>query len=991
MADIYDFFRILTYTVLVAAPPLAAYFIWRLRREKKEVDWLAGRSFTVLQVLVPKQNEKGPLAAEQMFATLHGIFKKDATIQDHLSFEIVAEEKTIKFYIFVPTELRDFVEGQIYAQYPNVEIKEVEDYTEGVFTTPQLQAAGTELKMTNLEIYPIKTFQNFEVDPLSGITGVLSKLGPGERVWIQFLVEPTGDAWQKAGMKAAAAMKRGMKLSAAPLSESFSAKNLARASGLFVRDLVKTAAQGPAKPEAAPAPITHTPLPGQPGSKLTTTEAEGVKGVEGKITKLGFKTQIRIVALSQDVYTAHSKVMGMVAAFKQFGQSNLNYFSAKDIVRDASILDAYKRRAMTKGYIMNTEELASMYHLPTITVETPTIVWVGSKKGEPPENLPAEGVAEHGEVTIFSQTNFRHLVSKFGIKLPDRRYHMYAIGKTGTGKSTLIENMAIDDIRKGRGVAVFDPHGDTVKNILKSIPSYRVNDVVYFNPADREHPVAFNLLENVDPDLKNVVASGLVGLIKKIFGDISWGPRLEYILRNVILGLLDYPDSTMLSIMKVLSDETYRKHVVSKITDPVVRDFFINEFEKYDPKFRTEAIAPVQNKVGQFLSSSTMRNILGQPHSTVDIEAIMNSGKIILCNLSVGEIGEDASALLGGMLITKIQLAAMRRSTVPEADRKDFYLYVDEFQNFATESFAVILSEARKYRLNLFLTNQYIAQMPEAVRDAVFGNVGTMISFRVGPQDGDVVAKEFAPTFELNDVINLANYHVYIKMSIDGVTSRPFSATTMPPTAQDEGNEETIVRITREKYSRPRKFVEEKIDEWHRSWEELGRKEAREGRERMRRLDYLRQVEFNKRRGLPPPRPYVSDEGKFVEPEELKKEPVTDKEKAPEAPKTAPEGPKEEPKEQETPPAPKPQEEPTNAKPVHRIPPPPVRNPSLKERAKPGEELPPESPDIPKKGSNEGVKGSRDEVSDQRNRASDQRNPAPGERVLKEGEEVVLE
>jgi hypothetical protein len=972
MADIYDVFRILTYTVLVGAPPLAAYFIWRLRKEKEEVDWLAGRSFTVLQILVPKQNEKGPLAAEQMFATLHGIFKKEATVQDHISFEIAAEDKSIKFYIFVPTELRDFVEGQIYAQYPNVEIKEVEDYASAVTTTPELQVAGTELKLTNFDFYPIKTFQNFEVDPLSGITGVLSKIKPGERVWMQILVEPTGDAWQKAGMKAAAAMKKGMKLSPTGLSDAFSAKNMAKAGGLFVRDLVKTAAQGPAKVEEKPAPTALQPLPGQPGSKLTTTEAEGVKGVETKITKLGFKTQIRIVALSPDIYTAQSKVTGILGAFKQFGQSNLNTLApAKDIVRDASILDAYKRRAMTKGYVMNTEELASIFHLPTITVETPTIAWVGSKKGEPPQELPVEGNVEHGELTIFAETNFRHLIQKFGIKLPDRRYHMYAIGKTGTGKSTLIENMAIDDIRKGRGVAVFDPHGDTVKKILKSIPSYRVNDVVYFNPADREHPVAFNLLENVDPDLKNVVASGLVGLIKKIFGDISWGPRLEYILRNVILGLLDYPDSTMLSIMKVLSDETYRKHVVAKITDPVVRDFFINEFEKYDPKFRTEAIAPVQNKVGQFLSSSTMRNILGQPHSTVDIEGIMNSGKIILANLSVGEIGEDASALLGGMLITKIQLAAMRRSTVPEEDRKDFYLYVDEFQNFATESFAVVLSEARKYRLNLFLTNQYIAQMPEAVRDAIFGNVGTMVSFRVGPQDGDVVAKEFTPTFEVNDVINLANYHIYLKMSVDGVTSKPFSAITLPPTAQDEGNEETIVRITREKYSRPRKFVEEKIDEWHKSWEDLGRKEARESREKTRRLDYLRQVEFNKRRGLPPPRPYVSDEGKFLEANEIKEE---ERKPAPEAPKEALEAPKAPQMHKEPEPEKKEPE-----KPSRRIPPPPVRNPSLKERAKPGEELPPESPDIPRKQS---------EISNEQKAGE---KPKPDEKVLKEGEEVVLE
>jgi hypothetical protein len=359
-------------------------------------------------------------------------------------------------------------------------------------------------------------------------------------------------------------------------------------------------------------------------------------------------------------------------------------------------------------------------------------------------------------------------------------------------------------------VAVVDPHGDLVKKLLNFIPSERIKDVVVFSPADRMFPIGFNPLENVDPELKNIVASGVVGIFKKIFGE-SWGPRLEYILRNTILALLDYPNATMLGITKILVDQDFRNRVIEKIQDPVIKDFFVNEFEKYDPKFRTEAIAPIQNKVGQFLSSSTIRNIVGQPKSTIKIEEIMNKGKILFLDLSIGEIGEDASALLGSMMITKIQLAAMRRATVPEEERRDFYLYVDEFQNFATDSFAVILSQARKYHLNLIMTNQYIAQVSEEVMAAVFGNCGTLISFRVGAPDAAAIKQEYAPVFEEVDLVNLDNYHIYVKMSIDGVTCPAFSAKTLPPDKMANTNRELIIQHSRTNYSKHRQYVEEKM------------------------------------------------------------------------------------------------------------------------------------------------------------------------------------
>jgi CxxC-x17-CxxC domain-containing protein len=417
------------------------------------------------------------------------------------------------------------------------------------------------------------------------------------------------------------------------------------------------------------------------------------------------------------------------------------------------------------------------------------------------------------DITVVGQTNFRGRHRAFGIYPDDRRRHMYLIGKTGVGKTTLIQNMLIQDIAAGRGVCLVDPHGDVAERVLDAIPPERINDVVYFDPADVDYPVAFNVLEAIDPQYKYLVASGLVSSLKKIWAD-SWGPRLEYILRNTILALLDYPSSTMLGIMRMLSDKAYRKKVVENISDPVVKSFWVNEFANYNERFRSEAISPIQNKVGQFLSSAIVRNIVAQPKSTIDMKDIMDNGKILIINVSKGRIGEDNSALLGAMLITKLQLAAMDRASIPEEERRDFYLYVDEFQNFATESFATILSEARKYHLNLIIAHQYITQMEEVVRDAVFGNVGTMISFRVGAFDAEYLEKEYAPEFSETDLVNLDKYNAYVKLMIDGVTSKPFSMQTIPPTYELYNTADKVKKVSRERYGRSREVVEEKIARW---------------------------------------------------------------------------------------------------------------------------------------------------------------------------------
>ncbi len=417
------------------------------------------------------------------------------------------------------------------------------------------------------------------------------------------------------------------------------------------------------------------------------------------------------------------------------------------------------------------------------------------------------------EIIPFAETNFRKARKRFGIKTDDRRRHMYMIGKTGMGKTTLLENMVLADVYAGHGVGIVDPHGDFAEKIVNFIPSWRANDVVYFNPADADYPVAFNVLEAVDATHKHLVASGMMGVFKKIWPDV-WSPRMEHILNNTVLALLDYPGSTMLGINRMLADAEFRKKVVDRITDPVVKAFWVTEFARWEQRFAVEAIAPIQNKVGQFLSASIIRNVVGQVKSTINMREIMDDGKIFIMNLSKGRIGEDSSRLLGGMLITKLQLAAMERVDIPEAKRRDFYLYVDEFQNFATESFANILSEARKYRLDLILAHQYVEQLDEEVSAAVFGNVGTIICFRIGSPDALELAKEFMPRFTETDLVNLAKYDIYLRLMINGMASDPFSATTLPPLSGATGMGEKIIRASRERYAVPRATIEEKIARW---------------------------------------------------------------------------------------------------------------------------------------------------------------------------------
>jgi type IV secretory pathway TraG/TraD family ATPase VirD4 len=426
------------------------------------------------------------------------------------------------------------------------------------------------------------------------------------------------------------------------------------------------------------------------------------------------------------------------------------------------------------------------------------------------DSLMYDAHENEDKITPLAITNWRDIRKKIGIKEKNRRGHIYVIGKTGTGKSSLLGNMAISDIEGGNGIALIDPHGDLAESLLKHIPNDRLKDVIYFNPGDLEYPIAFNPLEKIHPDFHHLVVSGLISVFRKIWSEF-WGPRLEHILRHALYTLLEYPESTLLDVPRLLTEKEFRFKVINSITNPHIKAFWQNEFEKYSAWLKTEAVAPILNKMGQFLTSLPLRNVIGQPANRFRISEAMDEGKILIVNLAKGKLGEDNSSLLGSMLVTEIYLSALRRARVPEAERRAFYLYVDEFYTFITLSFADILSEARKYGLNLVLAHQYINQLHEKVSDAIFGNVGTIISFRIGSDDAEFLAKEFKPTFSERDLVNLPNYNIYLKLMVNGITSLPFSATTLPFPVDQISNPEEITENSRIRYCGKRNVVEREI------------------------------------------------------------------------------------------------------------------------------------------------------------------------------------
>jgi hypothetical protein len=748
----------------------------------------------LLMLEIPRTNDKKELAAEQMLASLHGILKSrkelrlSGMLQEHISLEVAAIGQRIRFYMWMPKPLQAFVEGQIYAQYPTVQIYEqTEDYSDRNLHQSVIHTA--ELTLVDNETLPIKTFPSFEVDPLAAITATLAKLDKeDEEMWIQIMARPIPDNWHKKGEKAVARIKSGGGL----FSGSGAALNFA---GEFLSALAKPPSNDGKAPE------------------ISERDKTRISAIEEKGRKLGYQVKIRLLYAGHDQHTARLRMQALVGAFKQFNTTNLNGFEAKhpSFNRDKQ-LEYYSRFFIDHGFILNIEELASLFHLPHTTVETPNIVWATVKTAEPPPNVPIQIKGEEENVSLFGVTNFRGDNTIFGMNRKDRSRHVYILGQTGTGKSGSLELLTLSDVYYNQGFAVVDPHGDYAQNILKFIPANRIDDVVYFNPADTAFPIGFNPLEVSDPTLKGHTTSELVGVLKRLFAD-SWGPRLEYILRYTLLALIDYPNSTMLDITRMLTEKKFRQDVISYVDDPVVKNFWTTEFASWNDKFASEAVAPVLNKVGAFTANPMIRNILGQPKSTFNIRKIMDEGKILIVNLSRGLMGEDNAGIIGAMMVTKIQLAAMSRADIPEPSRKPFYLYVDEFQNFATDSFAVILSEARKYALNLTVANQYISQMSQPVRDAVFGNVGTIVSFRISPDDAPFLQKYFEPQFEASDIIQQHNRHFITSMTINGEKAPAFSAKTLnlppPPTSYVA----QIVELSRQRYSVERAVVEKIIRE----------------------------------------------------------------------------------------------------------------------------------------------------------------------------------
>jgi hypothetical protein len=485
----------------------------------------------------------------------------------------------------------------------------------------------------------------------------------------------------------------------------------------------------------------------------------------------------------------------MAGSFGMFSLPRLGTFHASHILRS----DGRPSRFRSHASLLSTEELAALWHPPTTTVRSPTLAQVESREFEPPVTLPR--AADHPGIATLGVTAFRGKNERFGILPSDRLRHLAILGKTGMGKSTLLYNLLVSDIAAGRGVALIDPHGDLAESLLPAIPPFRTNDVIFFDAGDTAHPLAFNPLACPSPESRPLVASGIVSAFKKLFAD-SWGPRLEYTLRNALLALLEVPGSTLQSVLRLLSDPHYRGGVAAQLRDPVLRAYWEQEFPGMGKRLRTEAIAPIQNKLGAFVSSPILRNILCQIESRLDLRRAMDTGKVLIVTISKGRIGEDGSALLGSLLITSLQSAAMSRADVPEAARREFFVYVDEFQNFATESFATILSEARKYRLSLKLANQYLDQIDEQTAAAVFGNVGSYLVFQVGATDAEVLSEQLAGGITPVDLMALPRYQAYAKLLIDGMPSRPFSIRTLPPSRQiDEKRAEIIRRASRRRYS----------------------------------------------------------------------------------------------------------------------------------------------------------------------------------------------
>jgi len=732
--------------------------------------------YSIFIIRAPLGNEIQIKAAEQMFASFYGgMFKKKKlwqrlmTADEGISFEVIGYPDHIGFYVYTPARFAQLVEKQILGAYQDLEVLEVPE--PNFFKEGSSVAAGY-FELSDVPYQPLKTYPEYEdkSDPLTSITGAFANMIDGEGGALQILISPADANWSKKGQK-------------------------------YVQKIMDAQANaGGGDPEKK--------------KKVTTITQEKQQAVNKKTSKVGFNVNIRAVMCAESSETAQARLTTLVGSVAQFANPGLNALKFSRVegnnLRDFMMNFVYRKTSKT-SVILNVEELATMYHFPNKNTQTPNIDWLVARKAAPPPNLPAYGM-------WLGTSVFRGLRRDVFSSDDDRRRHMYVVGQTGTGKSWLLASLILQDIYAGKGIALLDPHGATVEQVLERIPPERAEDVIYFNPADNQFPFGLNILEHRNEYEKHQVVNGFLGLMKKMYDPNDQGivgPRFERAVRNAMLLVMTEPESTLVEVLRALSDENYAKTFLDKLEDDEVRNYWENEMAQTEKKDKSEILGWLTSKFDRFVTNIAIRHIIGQSTSSFSFRDVMDNNKILLINLSKGMIGEENAQFLGLVLIPKILRAALSREDIPESQRKDFYLYVDEFQNFATEDFAQILSEARKYRLNLIVANQYIQQMNEKIKNAVFGNVGTLISFRVGATDAEYLAKEFAPIFKDQDLIKLENANVYIKTLINGVASSPFSMSTFYKVddrfPKYERVSELVKQLSRTRYGRPESYVRDSI------------------------------------------------------------------------------------------------------------------------------------------------------------------------------------
>ncbi len=708
------------------------------------------KNHILLEIRTSKDSEETEETAIQLFSTLpnlkNNLFDHLLGREESLSFEIMVHEQTIHFLAHVPIRILEYFKGAIHASYPEAVIQELKfDPIEWFFEAKRnLRTAS--LKLKNYSYLPLKTYQEFkEIDPLSTLMSTLSKNDGKDTILIQMVLDKENEFW--------------------PKKQAISAEKLEN----------------------------------HPQKSL----------IAAKMEKRSLQTAFKIAVVTDSHAKSKLLLENIAAAYQAMTQSESNSLRLKNrYFFKKNFLQKMSKRSFKASPKLNLslEETATLFHLPSKKLSNiANISWGKKLLGEAPENLPTISQDSPDEVkknvNVIAETVFKNRSTKYGLLRNDRRRHVYVIGKTGTGKSTLLANMVINDLKHNEGLCVIDPHGDLVETLLDFIPKHRVNDVIYFDPADQERTVQINLFEGENVVHRELIASGIISVFQKLYS-YSWGPRLEYILRNCLLTLLKSKEAKLSDVLDLLIDKKFRDGVIEKLDDPILKNFWVNEYNKMQDRQRQESIASILNKVGQFVSSPIVRNVVNTTQSSFSIEDLMSQGKILLVNLSQGRLGEDNATLLGAMMITKIQLAAMARVNVPEDKRPDFYLYVDEFQNFATDAFIKILSEARKYHLNLTLANQYIDQIPEEVRNAIFGNCGNIISFVMGAGDATYFQSEYGGLYTQDDLVNLDKHQIINKISIDNVLSRPFPAYTLPLAKSSNQNREKVIRNSRERYAK---------------------------------------------------------------------------------------------------------------------------------------------------------------------------------------------